>query len=176
MAIYLAPPRMEPATTNASAPTWTLRLPRGRTLDLGGRPRVMGILNLTPDSFSDGGLWLDPGRAVEQGLALIEQGADLLDLGAESTRPGGGVYGTGAAPIPLEEEWARIAPVLSALRDATGLPLSVDTRKGEVAARALDAGWCRVDVIDVLGLGIEQELLLVAEMRAEIADRRYVLP
>jgi len=139
---------MEPAIANVSAPTWTLRLPRGRTLELGGRPRVMGILNLTPDSFSDGGLWLDPDRAVEQALALIEQGADLLDLGAESTRPGGGIYGAGAAFVPAEDEWARISPVLAAVRARTDLPLSVDTRKGEVAARALAAG---ADLINDVG-------------------------
>jgi dihydropteroate synthase len=100
----------------------------------------MGILNLTPDSFSDGGLWLEPARAVEQGLRLLAEGADLLDLGAESTRPGGGVYGGGARTVPAEEESARLLPVLAALRAATDAPLSVDTRKGEVARRALAAG------------------------------------
>jgi dihydropteroate synthase len=122
------------------APTWTLRLPRDRSLELGGRPRIMGILNLTPDSFSDGGRWLDPARAVEQGLRLLAEGADLLDLGAESTRPGGGVYGEGARTVPAEEESARLLPVLAALRAATDAPLSVDTRKGEVARQALAAG------------------------------------
>jgi dihydropteroate synthase len=75
---------METATR---AQTWTLRLPHGRSLTLGERPRVMGILNLTPDSFSDGGLWNDPARAVERGLQMLAEGADLLDLGAESTTP-----------------------------------------------------------------------------------------
>jgi dihydropteroate synthase len=121
--------------------TWTLRLPRERSLDLGGgRPRVMGVLNLTPDSFSDGGLWLEPERAVEQGLRLLADGADVLDLGAESTRPGGGVYGDGALTVPPEEEAARLLPVLEALRAATDAPISVDTRKGEVARQALAAG------------------------------------
>ena len=100
----------------------------------------MGILNLTPDSFSDGGLWLDPARAVDHGLRLLAEGADLLDLGAESTRPGGGVYGEGAHTVPPEEESARLLPVLAALRAATDAPISVDTRKGEVATRALAAG------------------------------------
>jgi dihydropteroate synthase len=131
---------METATLALSTPTWTLRLPRNRSLELGGRPRVMGILNLTPDSFSDGGLWLEPDRAVEQGLRLLAEGADLLDLGAESTRPGGGVYGGGARTVPAREESARLLPVLAALRAATDAPLSVDTRKGEVARQALAAG------------------------------------
>jgi dihydropteroate synthase len=100
----------------------------------------MGILNLTPDSFSDGGLFLDPARAVERGLAMLAEGADLLDLGAESTRPGGGVYGAGARTVPAAEELARLLPVLAGLRRATDAPLSVDTRKGEVAREALAAG------------------------------------
>jgi dihydropteroate synthase len=100
----------------------------------------MGVLNLTPDSFSDGGLWREPARAVEQGLRMLAEGADLLDLGAESTRPGGGVYGEGARTVPPAEETARLLPALEALRAATDAPLSVDTRKGEVAERALAAG------------------------------------
>src|SRR6185295_17989794 len=124
---------METATLPETTRTWTLRLPRGRRLELGKRPRVMGILNLTPDSFSDGGLWTDPERAVEQGLRMLAAGADAIDLGAESTRPGGGVYGGGAATVSAEAEAARLLPVLAALRLATGAPLSVDTRKGEVA-------------------------------------------
>jgi dihydropteroate synthase len=128
---------METATLTR---TWTLRLPRERSLDLGGRPRVMGILNLTPDSFSDGGLWLEPPRAVERGLRMLAEGAEILDLGAESTRPGGGVYGEGARTVPPAEEADRLLPVLEALRAATDAPISVDTRKGEVAAQALAAG------------------------------------
>ena len=128
---------METATLTR---TWTLRLPRERSLELGGRPRVMGILNLTPDSFSDGGLWLDPPRAVERGLRMLAEGAEILDLGAESTRPGGGVYGEGAQTVPPEEEAGRLLPVLEALRAATDAPISVDTRKGEVARQALAAG------------------------------------
>jgi dihydropteroate synthase len=128
---------METANLNRN---WTLRLPRERSLGLGGRPRIMGILNLTPDSFSDGGLWLDPPRAVEHGLRMLAEGAEILDLGAESTRPGGGVYGEGARTVPPEEEAARLLPVLAALRAATDAPISVDTRKGEVARQALAAG------------------------------------
>jgi dihydropteroate synthase len=111
----------------------------------------MGVLNLTPDSFSDGGLWLEPPRAVDHALCLLEEGADLLDLGAESTRPGGGVYGAGAAAVPPAEEAARLLPVLEAVRRATGAPISVDTRKGEVARRALDAGADLINDVSALG-------------------------
>ena len=101
---------------------------------------MMGVLNVTPDSFSDGGLWLDPQRAVEHGLQMLEEGADLLDVGAESTRPGGGVYGGGAAYVPEGEELRRLMPVLEGLRRSTDAPLSVDTRRGSVARPALAAG------------------------------------
>lgn len=136
---------MTVAAPRPATRSWTLRLPGGRELALGGRTRVMGILNLTPDSFSDGGRWLDPERAVDHALAMIDAGADLLDLGAESTRPGGGVYGGGAAAVDAEEEWRRLAPVLAALRPRTALPISIDTRKGEVARRALAEG---VDLVN----------------------------
>lgn len=131
-------------------PAWTLQLPRGRSLPLGGRPRVMGILNLTPDSFSDGGLWSDPALAVDRALQILEDGADVLDLGAESTRPGGGVYGTGALEVPAEEEIRRLLPVLEAVREATSAPISVDTRKGEVAERALQAGADLINDVSTL--------------------------
>src|SRR5215471_4027995 len=97
-----------PATLPTST-QWALRLPGGRRLSLAaGRPLVMGVLNLTPDSFSDGGLWTEPERAVEHALAMLAGGADLVDLGAESTRPGGGVYGAGARATTIEEELARL--------------------------------------------------------------------
>lgn len=139
-----------PSLVSAVPRPRTLALPAGRVLELGGRPRVMGILNLTPDSFSDGGLWLDPGRAVEHALAMLEAGADLLDLGAESTRPGGGVYGGGAREVPAGEELERLMPVLERLRSATGAPLSVDTRKGRVAREALAAGADLINDISAL--------------------------
>ncbi len=132
----IAPPEAPPRPSS-------LRLPRGRRLDLSGRPKVMGIVNLTPDSFSDGGSHFDaqdPHRAVAAALALLDQGADLLDLGAESTRPGGGVYGEGARTLSAEEEIDRLLPVLEELRAATDAPLSVDTRKGAVARAAMSAG------------------------------------
>jgi len=144
------PAHGDTASALASRQTWTLRLPSGGSLRLGGRPLVVGILNLTPDSFSDGGLWTDSAHAVEGGLRMLADGADLLDLGAESTRPGGGVYGAGAAAVPAEEEAARLLPVLTALRRATTAPLSVDTRKGEVARQALDAGADLINDVSAL--------------------------
>jgi len=110
----------------------------------------MGVLNLTPDSFSDGGLWADPPRAVDHAHRMLAEGADLLDLGAESTRPGGGVYGAGAAEVSIGEEIARLLPVLEAVRRATDAPLSVDTRKGEVAERALAAGADLINDVSAL--------------------------
>lgn len=141
---------MENARPTTPLTTWTLRLPRGRSLQLGGRPRVLGILNLTPDSFSDGGLWTDAPRAVDHALRMLDDGADLLDLGAESTRPGGGVYDGGADTVPAGEEIARLLPVLEAVRRATDAPLSVDTRKGEVAAAALSAGADLINDVSAL--------------------------
>lgn len=116
-----------------------------------GRPLLVGIVNITPDSFSDGGRFLDPTVAVEHALRLAAEGADLLDLGAESTRPGGGVYGAGAPAVPAAEEIARLLPVLERLRRRTALPISVDTRKAEVASAALAAGADLVN--DISGLG-----------------------
>src|ERR1700730_7951432 len=109
-----------------------LRL-RSRTLILGERTLVMGVLNVTPDSFSDGGKFLDPQQAVEHALAMELGGADLLDLGGESTRPG-------SAGTLVETELARILPVLQRLRGALKIPISIDTRKSEVAEAAIRAG------------------------------------
>jgi dihydropteroate synthase len=109
-----------------------------------GRPLIMGILNVTPDSFSDGGRFLDPDRAVAQARQMVADGADIIDIGAESTRP----YG-GAAPVPAEEELARLAPVLPPVRDL-GVPISIDTMKASVAAWAIEAGAVMVN--DVWGL------------------------
>ncbi len=111
----------------------------------------MGVINVTPDSFSDGGHFLAPKRAVEHGLQLLEEGADLLDVGAESTRPGGGVYGDGARDVSVDEEIDRLLPVVEALRGQTDAPISVDTRKGPVARAALDAGADLINDIGTLG-------------------------
>jgi dihydropteroate synthase len=106
------------------------------------RPRIMGIVNVTPDSFSDGGQHFDAARAIEHGLRLAEEGADLLDIGGESTRPG-------AAEVGTEEELARVLPVLRGLR-ATGLPLSIDTSKPAVMRAALAEGAAVVNDVRAL--------------------------
>lgn len=130
-----------------------------KLLQHGSGVQVMGILNLTPDSFSDGGHYLDPGAAVARAHQMLEEGADLLDLGAESTRPGGGVYGDGCTELPADEEWRRLGPVLGRLRrELPGATLSVDTRKAEVARRALDAG---AELINDVGGLRDPELLAV---------------
>jgi len=113
---------------------------RGRVLPL-DRPIVAGILNVTPDSFSDGGRFLDAGAARDHAFAMAEEGAALVDVGAESTRPG-------ALAIDATEEWRRLEPVLSRLRDLP-VPVSVDTTKLAVAERALDAGAAAIN--DVSG-------------------------
>ena len=121
-----------------------------------GRPLVMGILNVTPDSFSDGGRFIDPAKAVAHASIMAQQGADILDIGAESTRP----YG-GATPVSAQDEMARLSPVLPAVLKF-GLPVSIDTIKASVAAWALDQG--AVIVNDVWGLQRDPAMApLVAE-------------
>ena len=105
---------------------------RDRSISL-DHPIVMGILNVTPDSFSDGGLWLDPSAAVAHGREMAAQGAAIIDVGGESTRPD-------AIPVPEEEEIRRVIPVIEALATDPGIPISIDTRKPSVARRAVDAG------------------------------------
>ena len=114
----------------------------GRILKL-DRTRVMGIVNVTPDSFSDGGAHASTDAAVAHGLALAAQGADILDVGGESTRPG-------AAPVPLEEELRRVVPVIERLARETALPVSVDTRKPEVMRAAVQAGAGMVNDVGAL--------------------------
>jgi dihydropteroate synthase len=132
-------------------------------------PRLMGVVNVTPDSFSDGGRFLDPATAVEHGLSLLEQGAALLDVGGESTRPG-------AAEVPEEEELARVIPVVRALAEA-GAPVSIDTRKARVAEAAVDAGASVVNDVSagrhdprLLEVVAEREVPLIAmHMRGDPA-------
>ena len=101
--------------------------------DLGKRTLVMGILNVTPDSFSDGGRYTDPKRALEHAQGMLESGADIIDVGAESTRPG-------AVPLSFAEEWERLEPLFAQLRAAIRAPISVDTYKPEIARRAVAMG------------------------------------
>src|SRR5215470_1719558 len=117
---------------------------RDRVFDLERRVLVMGVVNVTPDSFSDGGRFLEPGAAIAHARALAAEGADVLDLGAESTRPG-------AAPVAPDEQWRRLAPVLEALARDDGPALSVDTASAEVADRALAAGAHVVNDVSALG-------------------------
>ena len=120
-----------------------------REIKLGERTVLMGVLNVTPDSFSDGGKYTDPDRAFARALELEEQGADILDIGAESTQPG-------SARISAAEEMRRLIPVLKRLRGQVGIPISVDTYKAEVAERALELG---VEIInDPSGLTFEPQL------------------
>src|SRR5581483_6535128 len=121
------------------------------------RPLVMGILNVTPDSFSDGGEFIAPEKAIAHARAMKEEGADILDIGAESTRP----YG-GARPVSADDELARLAPVLPAVV-ALGLPVSIDTIKASVAAWALDQGAAIVN--DVWGLQRDEAMAPLIAVR-----------
>jgi dihydropteroate synthase len=123
------------------------------------RTQVMGVLNVTPDSFSDGGRYYAPDAAVRHGLDLVEEGADLLDIGGESTRPG-------SDPVSADEEWRRIGPVIRELASKVRVPISVDTMKPEVAAKALEAGASIVN--DVSGLQDPAMVKLVARTRAGV--------
>jgi dihydropteroate synthase len=128
---------------------FTVPLPGGRSLTLGDRTLVMGIINVTPDSFSDGGALLDPRQAVEAGVRMAEEGADLLDVGGESTRPG-------AEPLAEAEEKRRVLPVIEALAQRVSIPVSIDTYKAAVADAALACGAAMVN--DVSGLRYEPAL------------------
>ena len=111
----------------------SISLPHERSLDLSGRPLVMGIVNVTPDSFSDGGRFLDVQKAVAHAEQLAADGADILDIGGESTRPG-------HAPVSADEELRRVLPVVEAVVKRVSLPISIDTMKGSVAEAALGMG------------------------------------
>ncbi|HEV8058772.1 MAG TPA: dihydropteroate synthase [Gemmataceae bacterium] len=117
---------------------------RGRLLDLTDRPLVLGIVNVTPDSFSDGGRFASVEAGVAQGLRLVEQGADMLDVGGESSRPG-------AQPVAAEEELARVVPVIERLAKRVAVPISIDTYKAITAQRCLDAGAAIINDISALG-------------------------
>ncbi|AEI46057.1 dihydropteroate synthase [Paenibacillus mucilaginosus] len=118
------------------------------------RTLIMGILNVTPDSFSDGGRYIDPASAVERAKQMLEEGADILDIGGESTRPG-------FAPVPLEEELRRVLPAIRAIREAgIKVPISIDTYKAETARQALEAGATWLN--DIWGLQRDEAMARVA--------------
>lgn len=147
-------------STVAPRTAFSISLPDGRTLELGHRTLVMAILNITPDSFADSGVRMDPDRALADAMQMVRDGADVIDVGGESTRPG-------AASVSAEEEWRRIGPVFERLRGRVDVPLSVDTYKAEVAAKALAAGATIVN--DVSGLLFDPPLgEVVARARAAV--------
>jgi dihydropteroate synthase len=118
-----------------------------KEFDFTARTHIMGILNVTPDSFSDGGRYFTTSAAVERALEMAEEGADFIDIGGESTRPKGAAYGEGADPISEQEELDRVMPVVEEFVRRSDVPLSVDTSKSGVARRALDAGAAVVNDI-----------------------------
>jgi len=137
-------------------PALPVRLPGGAVLDTGARPLVVGIVNVTPDSFSDGGRFLQPEAAVTHARKMVAQGADVIDVGGESTRPG-------SDPVPAEEEMRRVVPVIEQLAAEVAVPISIDTRKARVAEAALDAGAEIVN--DVSALRTDPEMAALAAER-----------
>ena len=133
---------------------------RGKTLTLGTQTHVMGILNVTPDSFSDGGCYLDVQQAVKHAETMIAEGATLIDIGGESSRPG-------ASPVSVAEELARVVPVVCTLIDTVDVFISVDTSKAEVARQALEAGAHIVNDITAL-CGDPAMATVIAEMNAGV--------
>jgi len=130
-----------------------LSMPSGDVLDTAARPLLMGILNVTPDSFSDGGDFLTHSRAIEHAHKMVRQGADIIDVGGESTRPG-------SAAISVEQEKERVIPVVKELAAEIAVPISIDTRKAEVAKSALDVGAQLIN--DVSALRYDDEMASVA--------------
>ena len=120
-----------------------------RVLDLSSRTHLMGVLNVTPDSFSDGGRFFKLEEAIKQGLKLAEEGADMIDIGGESTRPG-------SEPVTIEEELRRVIPVIEELTKMIQAPISIDTYKSRVAKEALDSGASMVN--DISGLRFDPEM------------------
>ena len=139
--------RATSAFARLERPPAPLALPDGRQLDLSTFPIVMGVVNVTPDSFSDGGLYFDPGRAARRALEMFEEGAAIVDVGGESTRPA--TYGN-AEPVSPAEEIRRVLPVIEAIRRESRAPVSIDTRKEEVARAALGAGADLVNDVSAL--------------------------
>jgi dihydropteroate synthase len=147
---------------------WRISLPSGRALATGAGPGVMAVLNVTPDSFSDGARFASAEEAAAEGARYADLGAAIVDIGGESTRPKGKAYGEGAGEISSKEEASRVLPVLSRLRALRpALPVSIDTRRGEVARAALDAG---ADVVNIVtGLNASDEMSsTIATARAAV--------
>ncbi len=136
--------------------SYSLSIPGGTTLELGECTRVMGIINVTPDSFADGGDCFLPERAIDRALELEDAGADILDIGGESTRPG-------ALPLSVDEELRRVIPVIDQLSKRVSVPVSIDTYKGSVAEAAIDLG--AVIVNDISGLSYDPSLASVVAKR-----------
>ena len=136
--------------------SYSLSMPGGTTLELGECTRVMGIINVTPDSFADGGDCFLPERAIDRALELEDAGADILDIGGESTRPG-------ALPLSVDEELRRVIPVIDQLSKRVSVPVSIDTYKGSVAEAAIDLG--AVIVNDISGLSYDPSLASVVAKR-----------
>jgi len=137
---------------NISKTHYSIRC-RKRTLILGKRTLLMGVLNVTPDSFSDGGLFSDTEKAISHGLRMVEEGADIIDIGGESTRPG-------SKPLELEEELRRVIPVIEFITKEVNVPISIDTYKSNVAQRAIEAGAQMIN--DISGLHFDPSLAQVA--------------
>jgi dihydropteroate synthase len=137
---------------NISKIHYTIRC-RKKTLKLGKQTLLMGVLNVTPDSFSDGGLYFDKEKAIAHGLRMVEEGADLIDIGGESTRPG-------SKPLGLEEELRRVIPVIESLAKAVDVPISIDTYKSTLAQKAIEAGAQMIN--DISGLHFDLDLAKVA--------------
>jgi dihydropteroate synthase len=137
---------------NISKTQYAIRC-RTRTLTLGKRTLLMGVLNVTPDSFSDGGLFFDKEKAIFHGLRLVEEGADIIDIGGESTKPG-------SKPLELEEELRRVIPVIKSISAEVDVPISIDTYKSTVAQKAIEAG---AEIInDISGLNFDPSVAKVA--------------
>lgn len=132
---------------NVAINEWHYEIPEGKLSIY--RPLIMGILNVTPDSFSDGGYFFDPNRAYDHALTMQEEGADIIDIGAESTRPG-------SDPVDMTEEWNRLYPVLKRLRKGLKIPISIDTYKSEIATRSLKEGAQIIN--DISGLSFDPQM------------------
>lgn len=140
------------AHPEAMAPRYAFRLPRNRQLVIGAMPAVMGIINVTPDSFSDGGVHLDAQVAIDSALQMERDGALVIDIGGESTRPG-------SAAVSVQQEIERVVPVIEGIRRSSDIAISIDTRKSDVARAALQAG---ADIVnDVSALRYDRELAKV---------------